>query len=332
MPRAALATSVPSTGLAPGRGCAATNWTCSTGPWPSNGLLNDRRARLRCSASGHPAVVYVIDGYHDPGDDTLVLAAETGHCRPLEPGPPPLRRGRHRRHRDQPAAVRDPLRRSRPVRAVRDRATCWTSYESLALADWPSPATMAPHGDIALPGSRVIGPGPSRPAAGRRSAVRGRGPRAVLPAADGRRAGGQGRVRPPGAGGLPGLPAGLRSQPHARRARHVQHRASRGGRQRFPPLRRRGLPAGLERFGNHLLRPVQPALRVLPELGHLPAARRPRDDRHRHRGRDAAPPTRELSQRELRDSRARGATGGGSHRLRHPPRAESAHRLQHQRL
>jgi hypothetical protein len=35
-------------------------------------LLNDRRARLRCSASGHPAVVYVIDGYDNPGDDTLV--------------------------------------------------------------------------------------------------------------------------------------------------------------------------------------------------------------------------------------------------------------------
>ncbi len=50
-------------------------------------LLNDRRARLRCSASGHPAVVYVIDGYDEPGDDTLVLAAETGHYRPLEPGP-----------------------------------------------------------------------------------------------------------------------------------------------------------------------------------------------------------------------------------------------------
>ena len=50
-------------------------------------LLNDRRARLRCSASGQPAVVYVIDGYDDPGDDTLVLAAETGHYRPLEPGP-----------------------------------------------------------------------------------------------------------------------------------------------------------------------------------------------------------------------------------------------------
>ncbi len=47
-------------------------------------LLNDRRARLRCSASGHPAVVYVIDGYDDPADDTLVLAAET---RPL-PAPP----------------------------------------------------------------------------------------------------------------------------------------------------------------------------------------------------------------------------------------------------
>jgi hypothetical protein len=44
-PRAALATSVPSTGLTPGRGCAATNWTCSTGPWPSNG----------CSTTAAPA-------------------------------------------------------------------------------------------------------------------------------------------------------------------------------------------------------------------------------------------------------------------------------------
>ena len=50
-------------------------------------LLNDRRARLRCSASGHPAVVYVIDGYDDAGDDTGMLGAETGHSRPLEPGP-----------------------------------------------------------------------------------------------------------------------------------------------------------------------------------------------------------------------------------------------------
>jgi hypothetical protein len=139
VPPAALATSVPSTGLARGRGCAATNWTCSTGPWPSNGLLNDRRARLRCSASGHPAVVYVIDRYDAPGDDTLVLAAETGHYRPLEPGPPPLRRGGHRPHRDQSAAVRDPLARSWPVRAARDRAICRTAYDSLALADWRSP-------------------------------------------------------------------------------------------------------------------------------------------------------------------------------------------------
>src|ERR687898_1330542 len=49
-------------------------------------LLDDRRARLRCLASGHPAVVYVIDDYDDPGDDTLVLAAETGHYRPSNPG------------------------------------------------------------------------------------------------------------------------------------------------------------------------------------------------------------------------------------------------------
>jgi PP-loop superfamily ATP-utilizing enzyme len=50
-------------------------------------LLNDRRARLRCSASDHPAVVYVIDGYDDAGDDTGMLGAETGHYRPREPGP-----------------------------------------------------------------------------------------------------------------------------------------------------------------------------------------------------------------------------------------------------
>jgi hypothetical protein len=49
-------------------------------------LLNDRRARLRCSASGHPAVVYVIDGYADAGDDAGMLGTETGHYRPVEPG------------------------------------------------------------------------------------------------------------------------------------------------------------------------------------------------------------------------------------------------------
>jgi hypothetical protein len=49
-------------------------------------LLNDRRAQLRCSASGHPAVVYVIDGYADAGDDTGMLGTETGHYRPLDPG------------------------------------------------------------------------------------------------------------------------------------------------------------------------------------------------------------------------------------------------------
>jgi hypothetical protein len=55
-------------------------------------LLDDRRARLRCSASGHPAVVYVIDGYDDPGDDTLVLGGRNRPLPTLEPGPPPLRR------------------------------------------------------------------------------------------------------------------------------------------------------------------------------------------------------------------------------------------------
>jgi hypothetical protein len=44
---------------------------------PLERLLNDRRARLRCSASRHPAVVYVVDGWDRPGDDTSVLAAET---------------------------------------------------------------------------------------------------------------------------------------------------------------------------------------------------------------------------------------------------------------
>src|ERR687898_2320058 len=97
-------------------------------PWetPDYPLLElglSRRARLRCSASGHPAVVYVIDRYDDPGDDTLVLGGRDRPLPTLEPGPPPLRRGRHRRHRDQSAAVRDPLPRSWRVRATRDRAT-----------------------------------------------------------------------------------------------------------------------------------------------------------------------------------------------------------------
>jgi hypothetical protein len=49
-------------------------------------LLNDRRTRLRCPASGRPAAVYVIDGYA-AASDAGMLCAETGHWRPLEPGP-----------------------------------------------------------------------------------------------------------------------------------------------------------------------------------------------------------------------------------------------------
>jgi hypothetical protein len=48
-------------------------------------LLNDRRARLRCSASGRPAAVYVIDDYASAGDAEL-WGDGIGHYEPLEPG------------------------------------------------------------------------------------------------------------------------------------------------------------------------------------------------------------------------------------------------------
>src|SRR5918995_5909486 len=77
-PRTALATSVPATGLARGRGCAATNWTCSTGPWPSN----------RCSTTAAPACAAqpVATLRWSTSSTPWCWPAETGHYQPSNPG------------------------------------------------------------------------------------------------------------------------------------------------------------------------------------------------------------------------------------------------------
>ena len=54
----------------------------------------------------------------------------------------------------------------------------------------------------------------------------------------------------------------------------MRHRAARGRRLLLPALRRGGLPPRLARLGDDLLRRLQPALRLLPELGHLLAGAR----------------------------------------------------------
>src|SRR5437899_4463665 len=56
----------------------------------------------------------------------------------------------------------------------------------------------------------------------------------------------------------------------------MQDGSLRGGGQPFRPLRRRGLPARLERFWHDFLLLVQPAVRFLPELRHQLGGRRPR--------------------------------------------------------
>ena len=49
-------------------------------------ILNERRIRLRCSASGRPAAVYVLDDYGTDSEAGL-WSEGSGHYESLEPGP-----------------------------------------------------------------------------------------------------------------------------------------------------------------------------------------------------------------------------------------------------
>jgi hypothetical protein len=71
-------------------------------------------------------------------------------------------------------------------------------------------------------------------------------------------------------GRLPPLPPGLRRGPPGGQVGGVQDGAPRRRQQRVPPLRRGRLPPGVARVGDHLLRSLQPALRLLSEPRHQP--------------------------------------------------------------
>src|SRR2546422_3634681 len=68
-------------------------------------------------------------------------------------------------------------------------------------------------------------------------------------------------------GRLPDLSAQLRRRSPERRPHGLQGRPQRARLVALPPFRRGGLPARLERERHHLLHVLQPALRLLPELG-----------------------------------------------------------------
>ena len=107
---------------------------------------------------------------------------------------------------------------------------------------------------------------------------------------------------------MPPVPAQLRHRPAVRPQGRLQDRTIRRDQQLFRPSRRGRLPARLEGQRHDLLRMVQPALRLLPELRDQPA----------RRGRDRLAATLAammlrlqagLPQHQLRHARARGAAG-----------------------
>src|SRR6266511_1609958 len=95
--------------------------------------------------------------------------------------------------------------------------------------------------------------------------------RSFVPWPRARRAARTGRASAPSARrrALPGVPAALQGRPPERQARSLRDRPPRRRRLPLPALRRGGLPTRPARLGDDLLLGLQPALRLLPELGHL---------------------------------------------------------------
>ena len=100
----------------------------------------------------------------------------------------------------------------------------------------------------------------------------------------------------------------------------------------FAHFRGGGWPPGAARIGHDLLQPVQPALCLLPELGHQPAARGQGDDAGDAGGLHAGTAGRGLSQHQLRDAGACGAAGDRRAGGGRGAGLASADCLQHERL
>jgi hypothetical protein len=135
-------------------------------------------------------------------------------------------------------------------------------------------------------------------------------------------------------GRVPALPARLRRGSPGGPLGRLQDGAAGRGAQRVPAPRRGGLPARVERLGHDLLRALQPALRLLPELRHQPDGPPGPGGARSAGARDRGPHARaaggRLPQREPRHARARGAAGAGVARGGGPWRTLVATRVQHQ--